>query len=72
MLISYEQNYPHQILLNRGFVSLFKSTYAYLNEGNKVCKCYSYLKMVIKAHLHVGFFKIFFMKRAYLNDCIYI
>ena len=67
MLISSEQNYPHQILLNRGFYDCFKLIYAYLNEGNKVCECYSCLKMVIQAHLHVGFFTIFFIKRASLK-----
>ena len=25
MLINYEQNYPHQILLNKGFVWLFQT-----------------------------------------------
>ena len=42
----------------------FKLMYAYLNEGDKVRKCYSCLKMIIQAHLHVGFFKIFFIKRS--------
>ena len=64
MLISSEQNYPHQILLNGGFVRLFKLIYAYTNKGDKVCECYSCLKMMIQAHLHVGFFKIFLIKRA--------
>ena len=36
MLISSEQNYPHQILLYRGFVC-FKLMYSYLNEGDNVC-----------------------------------
>ena len=42
----------------------FKLKYAYLNEGDKVCVCYSCLKLVKQAHLHVGFFAIFFIKRA--------
>ena len=58
MLISSEQNYPHQIEL-----CLFP---AHLNEGDQVCECYSYLKMVIQAHSHVDFFTIFFIKRASL------
>ena len=33
-------------------------------EGNKVCKFYSYLKLMIKAHLHVGFFTKFYAKGA--------
>ena len=37
-----------------------------LNEGYKVRECYSCLKMVIQAHLHVDFFTIFFIKRASL------
>ena len=41
----------------------FKHTYAYLNERDKACKCYSCLKMVIQAYLHVGFFTVFFIKR---------
>ena len=67
MLISSEQNYPHQILLNRDFYDCFKLIYAYLNEGNKVFECYSCLKMVMQAHLHVVFFTIFFIKRASLK-----
>ena len=65
MLISPEQNDSHQILLNRGILyDCFKLIYAYLNEGDKVCECYSCLKMMIQSQLHVGFFKIFFIKRA--------
>ena len=44
----------------------FKLIYTYLNVEDKVCKCYSCLKMVIQAHLHVGFFT-FFIKRASLK-----
>ena len=39
----------------------------YLNEGNKVRKCYSCLKMMTQAHLYVVFFTIFFIKRASLK-----
>ena len=37
------------------------------NEGDKVYECYRRLKMVIQAHLHVGFLIIFFIKRASLK-----
>ena len=36
--------------------------HTYLNEGDKVCVCYSCLKMVKQAHLYVGFATIFFSK----------
>ena len=42
----------------------FKLTYAYLNEGDQFCECYSCLQMMILAHLHVRFSTIFFIKRA--------
>ena len=42
----------------------FKVIYTYLNEGDKVCLCYSCLKMVTQADLHVGFFTIFFIKHT--------
>ena len=45
----------------------FKVIYAYLSEQDKLSKCYSCLKMIIQVHLHVGFFKIFFIKRASLK-----
>ena len=45
----------------------FKLIYAYLNEGNEVCECYSCSKMVIQACLYVGFSTIFFIKRASLK-----
>ena len=41
-----------------------KLIHLYLNEGDKVRECYSCLKMMVQAHLHVGFFKIFFIKRS--------
>ena len=34
----------------------FKLMYAYLNEGYKICECYSCMKMMIQTHLHVAFF----------------
>ena len=45
----------------------FKLIYAYLNEGDKVRECYSCLKLIVQAHLHVGFFTVFFIKRASLK-----
>ena len=51
-------------LLTRVLYDCFKLIYAYLNERDKVCECYSCLKMVIQAHLHTGFFTISFIKRA--------
>ena len=69
MLRSSEKTAPHQNLLNRGFVWLFQTClYAYLNEGEKVRQCYSYLKVMIQAHLHVGFSIIFFIKRWTFNE----
>ena len=53
--------------LTRVLYDCFKLIYAYLNERDKVCECYSCLKMVIQAHLHVGFLIIFFIKRASLK-----
>ena len=64
MVISSEQSCPHQTGV---LYHCFKLMYAYLNEGDKVCECYSCLKMVIQAHLHVGFFTIYFIKRASLK-----
>ena len=40
----------------------------YLNEGDKVCECYNFLKMLTQARLHVGFFAIFFSKRGSLKQ----
>ena len=57
MLIISEQNDPHQIFLNRGFVWFYK-----------VRECYSCLKMMIQAHSHVSFITIFFIKRASLKQ----
>ena len=45
----------------------FKLIYTYLNEGDKVCECYSSLKMVIQTHLHVGFLTVFFTTRVSLK-----
>ena len=45
----------------------FKLMSVYVNEGDKVCGCYSCLKMIIQAHLFVGFFTNFFIKGALLK-----
>ena len=44
----------------------FKLIYAYL-MGDKVRECYSCLKTMIQAQLHVDFSVIFFTKRASLK-----
>ena len=66
MQISSEQNDPQQILL-KGFVSLFQTCCACLYERYNVCESSSCLKMMIQAHLHVGFFTVFFIKLASLK-----
>ena len=45
-----------------------KLIYAYLNEGNKIHECYSCLKMMMQAHLHVSFFTICLVKRESLKQ----
>ena len=51
----------------------FKLICSYLNEGDKVCECYSCFKMVIQAHLYVGLFTTCFIKRASLKRfCLYV
>ena len=60
MPITSEQNYPHQVLLNRYMYDRFKLIYAYLNEGGKFPECYSCLKMIIQTHSHAGFFQNIF------------
>ena len=50
----------------------FKLIYAYLNEGHQFCECYSCLKMVILAHLHVGFLQCFSLNVHYLSDSNYL
>ena len=41
-----------------------KLIYTSLNERDKVRECYSCLKLMIQAHLFVGFFRMLFIKRA--------
>ena len=61
----------HNILIKSFLIRVlyycYKLTYAYLNEGDKVCECYSCFKIVMQAHLHVGFFAIFFIERVLLK-----
>ena len=40
----------------------YMHVYVYLNEGDKVCECYSCLKLTIQAHLHDAFSQYFCMK----------
>ena len=72
MLISSEQNDPHKSFLTRVLNDCFKLIYAYLNEGDKVRECYSCLKMMIQAHVHVAIFSQYFSVNVHhLNDSIY-
>ena len=48
-----------------------KLIYVSLNEGDQVRECYSCLKLREQAHLHVGFFKAFFVKHVSLILLIY-
>ena len=63
MLISSEENDPHQILLTRVFYDCFKLIYAYLKEGDKVRESYSCLQMMISC----WFFHSIISKRASLK-----
>ena len=67
MLIISEQNDSHQIVHSKGFAWFFQTLYAYLNERDKVRECYSCLKIVTQAQLHVDFSTIFIIKRASLK-----
>ena len=46
-------------VVTEALYDLSKITYGYLNEEDKVHECCSCLKLMIQAHLHVGFFKCF-------------
>ena len=46
--------------------------HAYLNEGDKVHECYSCLKRMIQAHLHIGFPQDFSLNGHHLNKSICI
>ena len=45
----------------------FKLMEGYLNQEDKIRKCYYCLKIMIQAHLHVCLFTIFFFKLASLK-----
>ena len=45
----------------------FKLTYVNLNEQDRVRECYNCLKLMIQAHLHVGFLTKFFIKHVSLK-----
>ena len=46
--------------LTRVSYDCFKVMYAYLNEGDKVRKFYSYLKMIVQAPIYMMFFSQYF------------
>ena len=58
-----------KFFLNRFIISR-KCMEVYFNERNEVHECYSFLKAVILAYLHVGFFTVFFLKHIHLNDSV--
>ena len=51
----------------KGFVWLFQIYICTYKWRNKLCECYSCLKMIVQAHLHVEFFPIFCIKSASLK-----
>ena len=54
------------------FYDHFKPIFTYLNEGEKVCECYSRLKLMVEAHLHVGFSQLVLLDMLQLNHSINI
>ena len=50
-----------------GFCMIVSNIYACLNEGDKVRECYNCWKIMTQAHLHVGFFRTFFIELASLK-----
>ena len=46
--------------------------YAYLNEEDNICEYYSCLKVIVQAHLHVGFSQYYSLNVHHLNDSIHI
>ena len=46
--------------------------YAYLNEEDNVCEYYSCLKVIVQAHVHVGFSQYYPLNVHHLNDSIHI
>ena len=65
MLIVLSKMILMRSFLTRVLYDCFKVIYAYLNHGDNVRECYSCLEM--QAYLHVGFFTMFFIKRASLK-----
>ena len=61
---------PVKSFLTGALYDSFKLIYAYLSEGDKVHECCSCFKMMMQSHLHVCFFKIFFIKRALLKGAL--
>ena len=45
----------------------FKHTYIGLNEGDTINECYSRLKLMAQADLHIAFFTIFLVKQMLLK-----
>ena len=60
--------------LARALYDCFKVIYMYLNEADKVRHYYSCLKMMIEAHLNVGFLQVTFftLNVQHLHDSVYI
>ena len=52
--------YPYQILLKKGLYDCLKLIYVYLIEGDKVCECYSCLKMMIFSLIYIMIFIFLF------------
>ena len=59
-----------KLFLTGALYNCFKLIYAYLNKGDKVSECYSCLKMMIQAYLHVS--QYLSLNVHHLNDSIYI
>ena len=66
MLIVLDKMILIKSFLTAVLYDCFKFIYADLNERDKVCKCCSYLKMMIQAHLNDGFIKRSSLKQFYL------
>ena len=56
-----------EFFLTEALFDRSKLASGYSNEEDKVCECYSCLKMMIQAYLHVGFLKLVFMKHVSLK-----
>ena len=53
------------------FYVCFKLIYAYLNEGDKVRECYSCLKMMMQAHVHVVFSRFYLYMKLLQSSTIF-